>query len=335
MVESEPDRSQNPRRGGTSPVLLLLLAGILVALLVLIYVVLSKPSSPPVSPTHVADGSPEPASPSGRPKPIGDPDRIREMLQVGKTYRVVVKATLKARVEDKRWATPQVVNLAYVAEMAVDRTIESNDGRRLVERRHFVTVRNAKILCDVESFSIDLGPPGVLALGALEYIQLGAGATVAVAKPLVEAILGPQAQRIADSEATKAAASVIGLSGKTVRISYVDGRGVESVDPIDCTLTTEEDDFLRRTAVLSDAYILPDRKSKPGDTWTVDGRELACFLDPTLKGIEEGEVKVRRDEDEGTNEKRYANLRIDDGIILINSSDASTRRMGSFSPEAY
>ena len=97
------------------------------------------------------------------------------MLQVGKTYRVVVKARLKARVEDKAWGARKIVNLAYAAEMAADRTIESNDGRKVVERRHYVTARNVKVLCDLEDITIDLGPPGVLMLGGLESIQPGSG----------------------------------------------------------------------------------------------------------------------------------------------------------------
>jgi hypothetical protein len=332
MVESESDRSQNPKRGGTSPVLILLLAGILVALVVLLVVVAAQKPVTTGKSVSSPDGSSIPASSIVRPKLIGDPERIREMLQVGKTYRVVVKAALTARVEDTQWATKQVVNLGYVAEMEAERIIESNDGTRVVERRHFIAARNVKLLSDVESLSIDLGPPGVLALGALGYLKPEAGAVVAVAKPLVEALLKSQAQKTVDSEAIKAVADVNGLTGKTIRITYVDGLGVESVDPVDCTLTAEESDFLKRVAVVSDAYILPNRKSKPDDNWTVDGAALAGFLDPTLNGIPRGEVTVRRDEDEDAGDKRYAKLQITGGSVEIDSSDASTRRMGSFSP---
>ncbi len=321
------------RRGGASPVVILLLSGILVALLALIAITLTQKEEG----REGADASPKPgahnaSAPAPRPEPIGDPGRIREMLQVGKTYRIVVKAKLKARVEDKAWGAKKVVSLAYAAEMAVDRTIESNDGRKVIERRHFTAARNVKLLCDLEDFSIELGPPGVLALGALEYIQPGSGAAVAVAKPLVEAVLGREAGRVADREATKAVASVNGLSGKTVRITYVDGLGVESVEPVDCTLTTDEDDFLKRVAVLSDGYILPDRRSKPGDTWPVDGAQLAGFLDPTLQGIPEGEVVVRRDEDYREADKQYTGLQIEGGTVEVNASDASTRRIGTFTP---
>ncbi len=325
-------RPGESRCGSTSPVVVLLLAGILVAMVALIAVLVTHKAGREGGDGPPKTGSPGPSTPSPLPRPVGDPGRIREMLQVGKTYRIVVKAMLKARVEDKSWGAKKVVNLAYAAEMAVDRTIESNDGRKVVERRHFVTARNAKLLCDLEEFSIELGPPGVLALGALEYLQPGSGAAVAVAKPIVEAVLGRQAGRIADRESTRAVAGVNGLSGKTVRITYVDGLGVEAVVPVGCTLAADEEDFLKRIAVLSDGYILPDRRSKPGDTWPVDGAQLVGFLDPTLQGVPEGGVVIRRDEDFREADKQYTGLRIESGAVEVNASDASTRRIGSFTP---
>ncbi len=338
-------RRTRGRRGGTNPVVVLL-AGILAALVVLIGVMATQKGcespGPPGSPPErtgpvVAEGQTvrrsELINPPPSPKPVGDPERIKETLRAGKTYHVVLKAGLDSRVEDKAWGVKEVVTLAYAAEMAIDRTVEVNDGKRVVELRHFVTSRNVKLLCDVEGVSIELGAPGVLLLGALEYVQPGTTAAVATAKPIAEALLGYGGQAVARSNATRAVAHVDSLSGKKVRITFVDGVGVESVEPVGCTLTAEERDFVFGTATLSDCYILPDVKVAPGKTWAVDGSQFAGFLDPSLRGRPSGQVVIAREADTREGGPPHATLAIREGTVTVDSSDARNRRVGSFTPE--
>jgi hypothetical protein len=231
------------RPGQTSPIVVLL-AGILVALVVLILVLVtqrsgngSRPESPGSSGARpapvIAEGqkvehSELPRLPKS-PKPIGDPNRIKETLQAGKTYAVVLKAGLDARVEDQAWGVKELVSLAYATEMAIDQTIESYDGRRIVELHHFVTSRNTKILCDVEDVSINLGTAGTLLLGGLDSLVPGTTETVALATPIAEAILSYGAQQAAQSQVTKAVAHVDTLSSKLVLITYADGGGRDCV----------------------------------------------------------------------------------------------------------
>ena len=328
-------------RHGRSAPIIVLLVGILVALVVLIGVLVTQRGgyvsgpSPVRSGPVVADGQTvrraELSHPPPSPKPVGDPDRIKETLLEGKTYRVVLKAGLNARAEDKAWWRKEVINLAYVVEMQVDRTVERNDGRRVVELRHFVTSRNVKLLCDVEDAAIDLGAPGVLLLGALAYLQPGAGLAVTAAKPVADAILRRGAQEAARGKATRAVAHVDTLSGKTVRITYVDGLGVESVEPVGCTLTRDERDFVAGTAVLSDCYIWDLRKAV-GARWKVDGSQLSGLIDPSLRGTTDGEIHFVRDDDGKEDGRTFAALRVEGGSLMVNSSDASTRRVGTFSP---
>jgi hypothetical protein len=340
-------RSAVGRRGRTSPIVILLLSGILVAFVVLIVVLLTqrdggggdkedRGKTEPRPTSVVAEGQKvertELPKPPKSPQPISDPNRIKETLKQGKTYAVVLKAGLDARVEDKAWGFKEVVSLAYAAEMAIDRTIESNDGKRIVELRHFVTSRNTKILCNVEQVTIDLGGPGNLLLGALDYLVPGTTETLAVATPIAEAILGTGAQQTAQSEATKAVAHVDTLSGKKVRITYADGVGVEAIEPVGCTLSAEERDFVFNNALLSDCYILPDVKLRPGATWAVDGSQLGGFLDPSLRGATTGEVIIARAEDDLEGGKQYATLQVQSGTVSVDRSDAATRRVGSFTP---
>jgi hypothetical protein len=266
------------------------------------------------------------------PEPIKKPDQIRDTLHDGKTYRAVIKAGFDARVEDKDYAVSKIITLAYAFDMALTRKIESNDGMRVVELRHIETCRSAKFLCDVENVSIDLGPQGTLLLGALEYAPPGTKVFVASVKPLAESMLKLGTQVMATDKAAKAFGQIESLSGKKVRITYVDGVGVESLEPVDCTLTGSERDFLFRTAVLSDCYLLPDVKSTPGQSWEVDGSQFSGFLDPSVRGVPDGRITIRRGDDQQLDGKRIATLRVAMGVLELNASDQSSNRVGSFTP---
>ena len=265
------------------------------------------------------------------PKPIDDPNRIKETLQQGKTYAVVLKAGLESQVEDKAWGFRKVVSLAYAAEMAIDRTIEKNDGKTVVELRRFVTSRNVKLLCDVESVTIDLGLPGTLILGGLESVYPGTTEALATVAPIVENLVGQVSREEVRNKATKAVAHVDSLSGKSIRITYVDGVGVRDITPVGCTLNQEENNFISGTAVLSDCYLW-DLKKAPGDRWKVDGSQLSGLIDPSLRGAPTGEIDFIRDADSEENGRPFATLRIEGGTLAINASDNSTRRIGSFTP---
>ena len=106
--------------------------------------------------------------------------------------------------EDKAWGFRKVVSLAYAAEIAVDRTIEKNDGKTVVELRRFMTSRNVKLLCDTESVTIDLGLPGVLLLGGSGVDDSpGTTETLASLAPIVENIVGQVSQEELRNKATK------------------------------------------------------------------------------------------------------------------------------------
>src|SRR4051794_16399948 len=88
------------------------------------------------------------SSPGGRPPPepapckVGDPDRVRQVLRPGKTYKTHTMGALHMRGEDKDWGLSTVVTINYAFEALVDRQIESNDGVTIVELRHFRDLRS-------------------------------------------------------------------------------------------------------------------------------------------------------------------------------------------------
>lgn len=330
------------RQGATSPIVIVLLAAILLAFISLILVIAwpqrtetPKPGGHTGKKTIEAGESVERGgfSPPAKVAPVGNPKRIKEVLQAGKTYRTTMKLGFDARVEDKDWGLKQVINLAYVVELQMTRKIESNDGRRIEELRTFNTARATKLLSEVEDLAIDLGMPGILILGAIDLIQPGTSTAIVSAQPLIESVLKVGVQAEMNANASKAFAHVDSLSGKTVRIAFLDdGSGVESLMPIGCTLNADEVDFIKDTAVLSDCYFLPNVESKPDDTWTVPGNQLIGYLDPSLRGVPSGEIVVVRKVDENRNGKQIAELAIEKGLVELNASDSSTRRIGSFVP---
>jgi hypothetical protein len=272
-----------------------------------------------------------------RPKlrPVNDPDRIKETLKQGRTYRGVLKVGFSARAEDKDWGVRQAISLVYLAEAVVNRKIEVNDGKRVVELRQFEACRNVKMLADVEDLQIDLGLPGQIMLGVITAVTPRFGAVIELAmptvKPIAEAVLKTASAAALQENAAKASAFVDTLSGKKVRIVYVDGLGVESVVPVDCELSEQERNFLLATAVVSDCHLM-DLKIKPGGRWTVDARELAGFIDPTLRSIPTGEIGIQREPDIEENGINVAVLRVIDGVVTLEESDSSAQTAGRFVP---
>jgi hypothetical protein len=314
-------RHKTPRHAATSVVTVVLLVAIFLTLVALLIAVIAA---------NTASTGPVPPPPPP-PVLIGNPDRIKEVVQAGKTYESLLKGGFDARVEDKDWGVVTVVNLGFVFEMQVARTIESNDGHQIVELRHFQKVRMVKLLSEAD-VSIDLGAPGVVILGALDQYLPGTSGAFTAVKPIAERILSIGAKAVADDKAAKASAAVAALSGTKVRITFVDAKGVISVVPVECQLADADRDFIVNTAVLSDYYILPDVKVLPGSTWSLDGSQLIGYLDPSFRGVPRGIVIVKRDADHDSEGKQYANLHIESGYVDLDSSDAAKRRYGSFTP---
>lgn len=321
------------RNGATNNIVVVLLAAILIVLVALVIAVW-RSGTRQSGQDHDGKTSEGPTqSPKPQP-PINNPDRIKEVVQAGKTYDSLLKGGFDARVEDKDWGIKALIHLAFMFEAVVHRSIESNDGKTIVEVRHFEKVGAVKVLSKVESVTIDLGRPAETILGPL-IARLGGGGKVillASVKPLAEKILQSVVQSSVDDANSKAFAKLDSLSGKKVRITYVDGRGVTSVEEIAGTLTEDERNFVYNTAVLSDYHALPDIKKKIGEEWSVDGIQLVNYLDPSLRGIPSGQVWLVRRPDETKDGKQYADVEIARGHVELDSSDSSTQRLGTFTP---
>jgi hypothetical protein len=239
-----PQYDPRPRRGGTQPFPLVAILIVLVVLLavVLAVVLLGGPSSG----TDDGDRLDVPTD------SIGDPDRIRETLKEGRTYKSHLKVGLDARVVDRSWAVNETISLAYAGEFEVDREIERNDGEQIVEVRHYRTARTVKLLTDVEEVSIDFGLPGQLLLVPLDQLVPARASAMAV-MPFAESILTP--------------------------VEEVEGR-----------LTSGQRNFVERSAILTDYHVMPDVEIPIGNTWEIPGRELSGYIDPSLRASTRGSL---------------------------------------------
>jgi len=283
-----------------------------------------------VQPGQTVSRPPEAPPP---PPTVGRADRIREVLQEGKTYEVITTAELTGPVRDKDWGLEKTVHLAYRAETQIRRTIEKNDGRRIVELRHIVDARMVKATSRVEIKFVPTDR-GTRLLGWLDRLltggtisRLAAHAVAPICRVAESAV-----QRQIDDENTKVKALLDSLSGKTVRITYEDGRGVVELQPVGCALTEEERDLLFASAVVTDAFLLPDEQSKPGDVWDVDGAAFADLLPPSWRGVPRGKISIRRDEDFEENGAKYARLRCYQGTLRVDATDQSRTRLASLTP---
>jgi hypothetical protein len=269
-------------------------------------------------------------APKKAPKPI-DQERITATLQAGRTYEMLLKGEVLAKGTDTAWGTSVIAFVQYLSECAVDRTIEKNDGNTIVEVRHYKVVRNVQVDRKVEEVSWDFGAPGDLALTCLESVLPGTTTVLGTVQPFAKKFVKSSYEWQLDEQA-KVRGMVDSLSGKKVRLTFENGKGVTRIQPIDCDLTSSERDYIAATAVVADCFILPDAKLKPGASWAIDGQNLSGLIDPTLRGDTSGMVTVVRRDDTKRGMHLAAVLEISDGRVVIDSTTPEKYDIGTFTP---
>lgn len=235
------------------------------------------------------------ARPTGSISPmiaVADPPRVRSLLPVGSTHLLHTKGGMTGTLQPGfQWGFRRRLRAAYAFESLVHRTIESNDGARIVEVRRFEKVRMVRLLSESQNMEIDLGLPEKEILEPLGDANCVGTRRVDPCR-LADAILVGGAKAIQGHATNRAYVQTDSLSGKTVRITYVDGLGVTSVEPIDCTLAESDRQFLQHTPVLADAYLAPNTPSRSSEPMDTHARQLACLLAPSLRKVPQGEFRL-------------------------------------------
>jgi len=273
-----------------------------------------------------------PTTPTAPPPPlIGNPNRIREVLQEGKTYLIHSRVAMEGVVRDKDWGVEEVVNLAYLAETSIRRTIESNNGERVVECRSFDSCKMVK----VESKEVKVQLMGKQLLRPALVLIFNDPRAV-VLPELAEAVLTETVRQRVNEHNTKFKAAMESLNGKKVRITYEDGKGVVNLEAVDCELNDEERNWLMNLAIVTDAYLMPNKDFKPGDQWEVPGDVFTDLLPPSWRARPQGKVVVLRQKDETQpNAERIARLRVLRSTVTVNATDARLLRQGTLSIEGF
>jgi len=236
-------------------------------------------------------------------------------------YEVVVKGGLIGRLKEKDYGKERRSTVAYAFEMLYRRMIESNDGYRVVERRCYEYVRMAKIVSPEQDLRCDLGPPGATVLDAIQFPAPGAGIIVAPVRQVAETILSSGVLRVAKNESSRAFLEQDALSGKTVRLAYVDGVGVEAIAPLDWRPTVAHARYLLTEPVLAGCYFMRGQNAKEAATWKVNIAQLASFLDPTVFFDAEESVVVKPSENGAPNQYSILRPFLDCGEESIASDD--------------
>ena len=134
-------------------------------------------------------------------------------------------------------------------------------------------------------------------------------------------------------QSAKAFVEVDRLSGKKVRLTYVDGKGVVKVQPVKGELSAAERDFLMASVLVSDSLIVPDADIKIGNRWSVDGSNFGNLMDPGLLARTSGEVVLERAPDHIIGGKATRHIKVAGGRILFDDSDPKVGRVGHFDAE--
>lgn len=302
-------------------------------------------------PLNVADN---PIQPTYRP--INQPSHLQMIRQEGKTYHSIVLGRLNGRASKSDWGMQGAAYFNYLYGIESSGKILKNDGITVVEERTFKKVTEELLVSEYE-LSVDLGER---LQGLLSLIELAGGATAdndptgtsAAAVVVANTIKRMDGSKVAIKKGWVDAARKVGvfkelpqidpekfeselrmftqgtndhlLEGKTVRITFVDGQGVKTIEPVKCALSEKERDIIIRSNFVLDHYIFPNHKVSPGEDWTVDGDAFAGFLDPRLVGKPGGKVTLVRTADfVGADGAISKKLKLTEGDIVIQETNGS------------
>lgn len=301
---------------------------------------------------NVADNPIQPAY-----KPINQPSYLQMLRQEGKTYRSMVLGKLAGRASKSDWGIQGAAYFNYLYGLESTGKILKNDGVTIVEERTFKKVSEELLVSEYE-VGIDLG---ARLKETLSLVESAGGAAIvagdstgigATAYGLANTIKGLDGTNFKIKKGWVDAARKTGifkdfpqvdpekferelrmftqgtndrlLEGKTVRITFVDGQGIKTIEPVNCVLSEKERDVIVRSNFALDHYIFPDRQVSPGDDWTVDGDTFSGFLDPRLVGKAGGKVTILRTADfVGADGAISKKLKLTDGNIVVRETSTS------------
>lgn len=307
---------QESRKSGAVAVVVLLVVIAILLLLIVWLVVKNGPNS----------GSSGPSNGAGRPF---ETTRIQQTYQPGRTYRSVLQVSVNARATHKDWGINTDSYMQFISETEIERKILSNDGTTIVLEQEFTRARTIAVSSELSRVRIAL--PGV-AQGVLDLVggyaaslppgwtevSIRAADQILSTRPVLNAL-----QALSEDPTAQARLFLDSLEGIRVRITYVNGKGVTAIQPLHGELSDDIMNMIRTTSIISDAYVLPDLSSRPGDVWTIHGPDMLPIMDPSLRAAAMGRLTARRGNDGGTAAQPTAEVLLDDGVVEFRAADGT------------
>lgn len=256
-----------------------------------------------------------------------DTTQLIQTYAVGKSYRSVVQVSLTSRGTSKDWGIAADNTFAYVGELVVDRTVESNDGTKMVVTQTFPAAKTLTAVTQVEGIRIEMPPAGTLMLEGLGQaaallagVDLQPGWSAVLADSANSVLENPLAKKLIATATQDPKAKIFkcidSIEGKRMKVEFINGSGATNIIPIGGDLTGEEHDLVRLMNYSCDATILP-QGSKPGDTWTIRAADLMTIIDPSMKATPTGMVTAQRLADQTVGDRNTARIKIINGVLDI------------------
>lgn len=273
----------------------LVLVMTVVALSGIIVFMILKPTEP-VKLIEETGRKPESLDKTGENLP---PETLKEYIPQGAKYAITRKTGIVFRGKDRDWVNPnELIMIGVYGEDKFMREVEKNDGDIFVELRTVEMDRAVKILSPKGSFEFDFENAQNLFLDSLAFSEKDRLLPMDNKSEGVNQIFSKPGSSPAEGGKMFKVAS--GAETKKIRIISKKGKGVVSVEPIDCELNKEE----RKHYFTQTPFVVPTqlaRNLKPGDSVTIPAWLLRDSLDKidgdSASSFPTGKVVLKREGD--------------------------------------
>ncbi|MFT5328075.1 MAG: hypothetical protein ACI8P0_005983 [Planctomycetaceae bacterium] len=276
---------------------------------------------------------------SERPAPVSE-ERLLAAYPTGRSVRGVSDLQITGEGSNRDWGLQGSCSFRYLARVAVEATVESNDGRELTFLVHYPEVSQSLVLTNK---TLELAPiempllsivwenseietvlrhiPGYLIIRDLTNVAK-------VIDPRLKRTLTALADQfdIQPGDEFELQANLGKLDGSRFRMTYRSGLGVTWIEDLDSGLFTP-DELIRiaySSSLLMDQYLVPTAEKQVGDEWTVRVQDVASLLHLDGMAQTSGELRLRREESPANSQ--HWSLGVRSGDIDVSISDTETEQ---------
>ena len=253
-----------------------------------------------------------PALPEAERPALINEDVLLKSYPTGRQVRGISDIEIRGSGSNRDWSLQGSCSFRYLAKVAVDATVEANDGRELIFLVHFREVSQSLLLTNK---TLELAPIEMPLLSIVwenskieKVLRHIPGYLIIRDLINLANIVDPRLRRtltllanqfdIQSGDEFELQAKLDKLDGKSFRMTYRSGLGVTFIEDIDSGLFTQ-DELIRiayRSSLLMDQYLVPTAEKNVGDEWTVRVQDVASLLSLDGTTRTSGSLRLRREE---------------------------------------